>query len=620
MGTDMAGETFSINLFDGRNYDNWKFRLEAVLDEHSLLHLIENDVDVLVAAETDEAKKELLKKSDKKAKSLIIRRIADSHLEYIKDCKSAFQALKALSNVFAKKSISNQLFIRKKLLTLKCEENANLGQFFLQFDGLVRQLISSGAKMEKLDIICHLLITLPDSYNNVITAIETLNPESLEMEFVKNRLLEEERKRNCVNNDDASVENVVMKATFKYKCHYCGKIGHKKKNCFKWKKEQSGKHGNIANSDISFVADEDCFGVGIYNGMKWIVDSGASDHMANDEKYFENLVALKNPVVIGVAKNGVCVQATKMGTIRGLVKVNGTNLKCKLENVLFCKDLSCNLFSIRRIEEAGMKTVFQNKKVNIYRGDYLVLQAERRVKLYEFYLNVHSSASANLTTSQQNNLWHKRLGHLNFNDMKKLYSITNGMQIIEGEKSFCEDCIFGKQSRGPFKAKVNVNKTCRKLQLIHSDVCGPMTPTSWDGKKYIVTFIDDYSHFTSVYMMSNKSETLDKFKEFKSMAENLHGTKIANLRCDNGGEYSSNGFKDFCKKSGILIQYTNAYTPEQNGKSERMNRTLIEKARSLFSASCLPKFLWSEGVYCANYLTNRSPTSSLQYNKTPAEM
>lgn len=155
MGPDMAEELFSIQLFDGRNFNNWRFRLEVVLDEHGLRTFIENDVENMVLDESNAEKVTELKKNDKKAKSIIIRRIADAYLEYVKDSKSAFAALNPLDKVFAKKSISSQLFLRKKLLTMKCNETEELEAHFLKFDGLVRQLTASGAKLEKLDIICH---------------------------------------------------------------------------------------------------------------------------------------------------------------------------------------------------------------------------------------------------------------------------------------------------------------------------------------------------------------------------------------------------------------------------------------------------------------------------------
>ena len=102
------------------------------------------------------------------------------------------------------------------------------------------------------------------------------------------------------------------------------------------------------------------------------------------------------------------------------------------------------------------------------------------------------------------------------------------------------------------------------------------------------------------------------------MVTNLTGLKIQTLRSDNGGEYTSNEFAKFCASKGIVHQFTNPYTPEQNGVSERLNRTLIESGKSMLFHAGLPLSFWAEAVNTATYLHNRSPVSSLP-DKTPYE-
>lgn len=97
------------------------------------------------------------------------------------------------------------------------------------------------------------------------------------------------------------------------------------------------------------------------------------------------------------------------------------------------------------------------------------------------------------------------------------------------------------------------------------------------------------------------------------------GSSVARMRCDNGGEYISRRCKEFCKEKGVVLEYTAAYTPEQNGRAERMNRTLVEKARSLIYESQLPKEMWGEAIMTALYLTNRSCTVALD-DLTPTEL
>ena len=116
-----------------------------------------------------------------------------------------------------------------------------------------------------------------------------------------------------------------------------------------------------------------------------------------------------------------------------------------------------------------------------------------------------------------------------------------------------------------------------------------------------------------------KSEAFDRFKEFKALVENQTKKKIKVLRTDNGGEFCSKEFEEFCKKCGIARQKTTPYTPQQNGVAERMNKTLMERARSMLSGVGLGQEFWAEAVETACYLVNRSPSSVLE-DKTPQEV
>ena len=154
---------------------------------------------------------------------------------------------------------------------------------------------------------------------------------------------------------------------------------------------------------------------------------------------------------------------------------------------------------------------------------------------------------------------------------------------------------------------------------MHSDVYDPMPTESNGGCKYFVTFIDDYSRCCSVYFMKQKSEVLDKFKEFESET-NAGGTlRIGTLRSDNGGEYVSSEFKTYLQHNKVHHELTVPYSPEQNGVAERMNRTLMESARTMLSHAGLPDSYWAEAVASAAYIRNRVPTKSFKESVTPYE-
>jgi hypothetical protein len=150
-------------------------------------------------------------------------------------------------------------------------------------------------------------------------------------------------------------------------------------------------------------------------------------------------------------------------------------------------------------------------------------------------------------------------------------------------------------------------------------VFGPVLVPSLGKSMYYVSFIDDFSRNTWIYFLRKKSEVFDKFKEFKALVENQTEKKIKVLRTDNGGEFYGNEFEEFCKKCGIARKKTIAYTPQQNGVAERMNKTLMEKSRSMLSGVELGQEFWAEAVGTTCYLVNRSPSSALD-DKTPHEV
>jgi transposase InsO family protein len=121
-----------------------------------------------------------------------------------------------------------------------------------------------------------------------------------------------------------------------------------------------------------------------------------------------------------------------------------------------------------------------------------------------------------------------------------------------------------------------------------------MSVPSLGKSLYYVSFIDDFSRNTWIHFIRKKSKVFDIFKEFKALVENQTEKIIKVSRIDNGGEFCENEFEEFCKKCGIARQNTTPYTPQQNGVSKRMNKTLMEKARCLLSGVGLGKELWAE--------------------------
>ena len=163
------------------------------------------------------------------------------------------------------------------------------------------------------------------------------------------------------------------------------------------------------------------------------------------------------------------------------------------------------------------------------------------------------------------------LGMLVMEDYRSCIKMHTWEHLIMNHFSTCESCIMGKLPKSPFSRIGERAKGI--LELIHSDVCGPMSVQARSGSFYFITFTDDFSRFGWVYFMRYKSEAFEKFTEFKNKVEKQSGKSIKTLRSDRGGEYLSTEFTQFLKDNGILAQLTPPYTPQLNGISERRNPT-----------------------------------------------
>ena len=124
------------------------------------------------------------------------------------------------------------------------------------------------------------------------------------------------------------------------------------------------------------------------------------------------------------------------------------------------------------------------------------------------------------------------------------------------------------------------------LELIHTDICGPINPESFSGKRYFISFIDDYSRKTWAYFLKGKSKV---FKKFKVMVEKKTGRHITVVQSDKGGEYTLTAFMEYCEEQGIKRFLTARYTPQQNGVAKRKNRTILDMVRSMLKRKRMPK-------------------------------
>jgi hypothetical protein len=351
------------------------------------------------------------------------------------------------------------------------------------------------------------------------------------------------------------------------------------------------------------------------NENTWLIDSGASRYMTSIRNHLTRFIKKETHLHV-VLGDDARYSVRGVGTSTFQLD---SDMHLKLEEVLYVPGMKRNLVSISSLEDKGYKITFSEGRVFAWHKDSHINSSKlidvRDNNLYKLTIKpVQALLHAIISLSE---LWHRRLSHIHYRALPMLRKMVTGLPKIQIQhEGICKGCALGKNVKGSFPSSDNRSK--KILELIHLDVCGPMIVASLNGYFYYVLFIDDHSRKTWIYFLKNKDGVLAKFQEFKAQVENLTGRKIKVLRSDNGGEYTSKEFINFCIEAWIKRELTVMYNPQQNGVVERKNRTIIEATKAMIHDQILPMTLWAETCMTAVYVQNRSPHQILK-NITPKE-
>lgn len=411
----------NIKPFNGEHYSIWKFRLRALISEEDALLVLDQDPPETITNEWQ--------KLDRTAKGCIIEHLSDSMIGIVTEELTARDIMQKLDSIYERKSLATQLSVQKKLLSFKLKAETSLIKHFIEFDEMMIELTAAGANLNEMGKVAHLLLTLPSSYDGVVTAIQTLSDDNLSLAFVKTRLLDHEIKiKNESNDTSTKVLNAYTKNTNKgnnsqknwtsqerkphrgynqetkqfrfkthnkksnksytVKCDHCGRKNHTKRDCFYYKKIGNKNYNtsrNEKNLQMIQTADSQNFAFmmkstplqnksGSPDDIIFILDSGATDHIINQSTVFTTYEELENPIKITVAKEGESIFATLKGTINITTNqgFNGT-----IKDVLYAPEVPYNLLSVCRIQEAGMTVVFdKNGEVSIFQGSNTIIKGK----------------------------------------------------------------------------------------------------------------------------------------------------------------------------------------------------------------------------------------------------
>lgn len=637
----MAVDISAIHKFNGQNYSQWRFQINCALKAKGVYSVANGES---IKPTNDAAKLEKWIKDDAIAMFTISSAMELNQVTLIESCDSSKEMMEKLDSIFKLKSDFNKMLLLDKFHQMKMESNETVVQYIAKIENLAHQIKDSGETISDATIITKILGTLPSKYRNFRQAWLSVDDSKQILSNLTARLIDEEmslsqseqaesaflasnhskyevkRHANYQGNENKYKNQSRNFDKSKITCYVCRRKGHYARDCRSTKSREKGDNQRSKNSSNYSAFTSEVGKRVLESTEQWILDSGASAHMTYNLNYFDSFTESSENEAIRLGNN-VELPIKGRGSIKIQKNLHGKWQEGKITNVLYVPDLKKNLLSEGVIASKGMKIIKMHDHVEIYDCENeLVATATRSPNnLYHMLFKTVISLEANVSSKNDLKMWHERTGHVNLKTLSELSKkgLIEKLDMSDKADFFCEGCQYGKQHRFSFSTK-NYKATVPG-ELIHSDICGPMSTESVGGANYFILLKDDYSGFRKVYFLKHKHDALEAFQNFVQLCENKFSHKVKALRVDNGTEYINLHFGDFLNKKGIQLETAAPYTPQQNGRSERDMRTIVESARSMIYSRELPLYLWAEAVNTAVYILNRTPTTQAP-NSTPHEL
>eukprot|EP00253_Pinus_taeda_P022616 PITA_22616 len=641
-------------LREKSDYHRWKMSLDLILEEREVLDYVKGKI-LEPPSNAPTATKNKYTKGEVKVKKIIRDSIDKRLVAYTSELKSK-EIYDRLVSLFKVSDANQVLFLKNKLKDIKKGKDEDIQSYFLRITEIKNDFLPIGKVIPDRELTITTLRGLPFEWyifkttllnNDQISGFEELMSRCIQEET---RMVEQEIPSNKGNptafsshakrrNDSGSKGHFKgkpgSKGGKKGICFVCNKFGHYARECpnrkdtshdddqnhskgnFNNNNQRNGKfngkgkrnarnqgngqpskkarnskyESNVVNnkqdeyyliSDLSITSPPDSLG-------NWLINSGASRHFIGYKEALSNLIEKETNLEI-ILRDNSTYPVNGVGKVT--LQLNQGNT-IHLQEVLYVPNLKKNLVSISAMEDKGYKVAFIDGKVRVWKKNFkdaftLGFQVDSLYHVGGSPLGVMSC-----DTSLQSELWHRRFAHLHCKALPNVRQVVTGMPEFKLEhEGVCLRYAKGKLKRGPFPS--SHSKSTNILQLVHSDIS------------------DDYSHKTWIYFLKKKDEVFTWFRHFKALFKNQTEKRIKILRTDNGTEYESNEFCDFCKEVNIKRETTTPYIPEQNGVAERKNHRIVEVVHAMLHDQRLSKFLWAEAANTARICSKSMPSSSIE--------
>lgn len=636
-----------IDKLNGTNYGTWAKDVKAVLlDKNCWSFVIGTAIEPGKDASVKE-KREFQARREKTYATIYLS-ITPEFRTLISDTEDGKIAWERLQKHFEPDSRARVIGLLDEFFECKLRESETIGLFAARLRNIVLQLSDCNHALPDLYQAFQLIRYLPTEYLAIVQAIYRWEDDKFKYDKVLAELLAEEARLTQSQKDNGNTtvfrvginknptKPVVKQASVTrqsaIRCYKCNRKGHFASKCKSRNQSNSRNSRRGAFTQASYLTEVNCTS---YNDDTWVFDTAATMHFCKNRSLFCNFKQVKNKNM-SVAVDGLTCPIEGTGTIIMVFNIKGKSVEVTLNDVMYSPRLKRNLLAGCRFDKNGSRFVGQNGRITVYKetGEK-IFTAVKVQGLYSVTPKYYKSGVNNnenkeykgkykikaFTVSRNDDLetWHRRFAHINvdyiINTSKN--NVVRGLPELKSKSDFnCEPCKLAKQRRVSFKS-LNKVRSERPLELLHMDLCY-MPKKSLNNHRYFLTITDDFSRKVTVFPIKDKTEVFSCFLRFQKRNERFLDTKILSVRTDNGLEFTHKEFEKFLEKEGIQAERTNAYTPEENGVSERFNYTAVDAIKTMLRDSNLGDRFWSEALLAFTYVWNRVCHGNRE--KTPIEL